>query len=504
MSPLNSTTPLRPGQAVFYGRYSLVRPIGHGGMAVVWLALDRKLGVHRALKFLRGIDDEPEVEWGLLQREAARVRCLDHENIVRVYDCLRSMDLGALSMEYIDGVTLEQLQGYQPGRRFKVDDLRPWMAQLCDALGYAHGLGIVHLDLKPANVMVNSRAQLKVTDFGIARRLAEPASTSEGPGGIRGTPAFMSPQRLAMQPPCLADDVFAFGATLFALLSGHAPPRDSHLSLPRIRAGSRVPSMEPVPPAWERLIRSCLEERPEYRPRHFGEIAAALDLEVPGHRPTPLLPALDLSILEVQSSLRDQDGLSAGGDEEPEEARTVLIRPPGNPVVASAGRVILAAAAALAMLGGFLMTKLVNAHRAEPEPVAATPSRGPATPVYPLRAVERLEEMNASLRALEKAVDAPGAQTDPIVRFLDGRTFTETVEPFAKEIASGHDPGLSEKLATIYVSRAHLQVKLSRVSQALQDLKQALEIYPCFPPALELHGKLTHHADVDGLAGCIG
>src|SRR5690242_17872614 len=159
------------GQRVF-GRYDLQRVIGEGGMGVIWLAHDRVLAQPVALKFIAEqlLHDRRAVD--SLKRETRRNLKLTHPNIVRIFDFLQDARGAAIAMEYVDGPSLWALKTDQPRQCFGVAEVGPWLRELCAALDYAHNEArIVHLDLKPANLILNGRGQLKVTDFGLAREI---------------------------------------------------------------------------------------------------------------------------------------------------------------------------------------------------------------------------------------------------------------------------------------------------------------------------------------------
>src|SRR6266513_212443 len=154
------------GQKLF-GRYTLQKILGRGGMGVVWLARDEQLEVNVALKFLPellaldpgAIDD--------MKRETRRSRELSHRNIVKVYHFEQENELAAISMEHVDGASLAKLKVDQPGKCFSHTQLSPWLLEIADALDYAHSEAkMAHRDLKPANLMLDSRGRTKITDFG--------------------------------------------------------------------------------------------------------------------------------------------------------------------------------------------------------------------------------------------------------------------------------------------------------------------------------------------------
>lgn len=201
---------LGAGQKLF-GRYALVRILGRGGMGVVWLARDEHLDVEVALKLLpemiafdRGAIDD-------MKRETRRSRELSHRSVVKVYQFEFEGQVAAISMEYVDGQTLADAKVEQPGRCFNHTRIEPWLAEISDALDYAHQEArMVHRDLKPANIMLNSRGRIKIADFGIASTIVDSVSQLSMRHGSSGTPPYMSPQQLnGERPSHLDDNLFA-------------------------------------------------------------------------------------------------------------------------------------------------------------------------------------------------------------------------------------------------------------------------------------------------------
>jgi serine/threonine protein kinase len=185
-----------PGQKVFR-RYTLKKILGRGGMGVVWLARDEELERDVALKFLPEVVALDKESLEELKRETRRNLDLTHPHIVRIYDFIQDGRSAAIAMEYVEGASLAALKTEQPERIFPVEKLRPWVAQLCDALHYAHTKAkVVHRDLKPANLMIAANGDLKVTDFGIARSISDSVSRVSAQAGSSGTPVYMSPQQM--------------------------------------------------------------------------------------------------------------------------------------------------------------------------------------------------------------------------------------------------------------------------------------------------------------------
>src|SRR5881296_3571486 len=203
---------------VFDGRYRVVRKLGTGGMANVYLAEDQELGRRVAIKMLdeRHTQDEQFVE--RFRREAKNAAGLSHPNIVSIYDRGQSNGTYYIAMEYLEGKTLKELlvsRGPTP-IRVAIDYAR----QILAGVGFAHRHGIVHRDIKPHNVVVDSDGRLKVTDFGIAR---SGASQMTEVGSIIGTAQYLSPEQARGSPVDQTSDVYSVGVVLYELLTGQVP-----------------------------------------------------------------------------------------------------------------------------------------------------------------------------------------------------------------------------------------------------------------------------------------
>src|SRR5437870_6188667 len=184
------------GQRLF-GRYTLIKILGRGGMGIVWLARDEELEREVALKFLPDVIVHDRALLDELKRETRRSLELTHRNIVRIHDFVFNESSACISMEYVDGNTLATLRVEKEQKVFEPNELSGWTSQLCEALDYAHNYAkIIHRDLKPANLMVNRKGDLKVSDFGIARSLGDSVSRLTIEQGRSGTLVYMSPQQL--------------------------------------------------------------------------------------------------------------------------------------------------------------------------------------------------------------------------------------------------------------------------------------------------------------------
>ena len=203
---------------LFDGRYRIVRKLGTGGMANVYLAEDEVLGRRVAIKILndRHAGDDQFVE--RFRREAKNAAGLSHPNIVSIYDRGEAEGTYYIAMEYLDGRSLKELiiaRGPAP-----VNVAIDYARQILAALRFAHRHGIVHRDIKPHNVLVDAEGRLKVTDFGIARAGASQMTEA---GSIIGTAQYLSPEQAKGAPVDQTSDLYSVGVVLYELLTGVVP-----------------------------------------------------------------------------------------------------------------------------------------------------------------------------------------------------------------------------------------------------------------------------------------
>ena len=284
------------GQKLF-GRYTLIRILGRGGMGIVWLARDEELEREVALKFLPDLMIQDRAVFDQLKRETKRSLELTHPHIVRIYDFIHDERSGCISMEFVDGETLASLRCNQPQQVFEPSELSAWTSQICDALDYAHNRArIIHRDLKPANLMVNQRGEVKVSDFGIARSLSDSVSRLTMEQGRSGTLVYMSPQQLDGERGTHLDDIYSLGATIYDLLTSKPPfysgniDRQIHERVaPSMTERRKDLNIEPalVPPVWEDAVAACLAKDPTQRPQSAAEVAQRLQLSSPQTRAMP-------------------------------------------------------------------------------------------------------------------------------------------------------------------------------------------------------------------------
>jgi serine/threonine protein kinase len=265
--------------------------------------------------------EEPQVRSEVLN-EASQALELTHPNIVRIFDFHDQDGRWGISMQFVRGKSLdkwrEKLAPYQMsgGAFYDVEQIAPWVQQLCDALSYAHEeVGIVHCDIKPPNLLLErwfdtrmriTREKLLLTDFGITQKLRDFTTrtqrhrgrTSGGSGGsgseeggAAGTLAYMSPQQLAGKEGAVSDDIYAVGMTIYELLTGRPAFYQGDAKIIQHQIESVVPppmlerrkergvkSAQPIPDLWEQVTAQCLHKDPARRPASIRELARLLGL----------------------------------------------------------------------------------------------------------------------------------------------------------------------------------------------------------------------------------
>jgi tRNA A-37 threonylcarbamoyl transferase component Bud32 len=203
------------------GKYRIDSILGKGAMGVVYKAFDPYIERVVALKTIRKelfTDREQEDLISRFKNEAMAAGRLNHPNIVMVYDYGEDSESAYIAMEFVEGTPLNTLM--QPTKPTALARVTAWMSDLLLALDYAHSRGVVHRDIKPANLLITSTAQVKVSDFGVARI---ESSTLTQTGSMIGTPSYMSPEQFRGETVDGRSDVFSAGIVLYQLLTGARP-----------------------------------------------------------------------------------------------------------------------------------------------------------------------------------------------------------------------------------------------------------------------------------------
>jgi eukaryotic-like serine/threonine-protein kinase len=268
------------------GHYTILAPLGAGGMGEVWVAEDTRLKRKVALKVLPAAMAADPDRLARFQREAEAVAALTHPNIVTIYSVEEDADVRFMTMELIEGQSLDRV--IPPGGLPLVQVLDIGVA-LADALAASHEVGIVHRDLKPGNVMLAGRERrVKVLDFGLAKLREGPALDEEtrttpitGEGKILGTVAYMSPEQAEGKRVDARSDLFSLGVVLYELSTGERPFKgDTSLSVLSAILKDTPKSVTwlraDLPREFGRIVKRCLQKDPEERYQTAKDVRADL------------------------------------------------------------------------------------------------------------------------------------------------------------------------------------------------------------------------------------
>jgi len=264
-----------------FGRYLIVGELGRGAMGAVYRAVDPLIERAVAIKTL--LPHLPEGEMAQVRerflREARSAGRLNHPNIVTIFDVGEQDGIAYIAMELLEGRTLQQM--LEASGRLPVETAVDIGAQVADALDHALGFGIVHRDVKPANIMVSAGGRAKLTDFGVAHL---PSASMTQTGAALGSPKYMAPEQVIGQPIDPRADIFALGTVIYEMLIGRTPfERDGESTvfalMNRIVTDAHQPvtKLDPaLPPAFDRILARALAKAPAERYQRAGELARDL------------------------------------------------------------------------------------------------------------------------------------------------------------------------------------------------------------------------------------
>jgi serine/threonine-protein kinase len=274
------------------GGYTIRALLGNGGMASVYKGYDSALDREVAIKVI-STANQPDDFVSRFQREARLAASLRHANIVQIYHFGVQQNIVYMVQELLPGPTLEQHMRAAGRRRVASDRVLTIIEQLASSLDYAHSQGVIHRDIKPSNALYNANGQLVLTDFGIARSIADPGQATTGPGVVMGTPGYLAPEQaissVALTPTC---DIYALGALLFELLTGRLPfEADTAMGVILKHLYDQPPrpsSLRPeLPSALDAVVLRAMQKEPAERYASAGALAKALRAAWPSARPTP-------------------------------------------------------------------------------------------------------------------------------------------------------------------------------------------------------------------------
>jgi serine/threonine protein kinase len=277
------------------GPYAVLEFLGAGGMGEVYKVRDTRLDRAAAVKFVPQAFATDPSALERFQREARAASALNHPRICTIYDSGDHQGRPYFVMEFLEG---QSLKDSMDGKRVPVPQLLDFAAQICDALQAAHAKGIVHRDIKPANIFVTAGGQIKILDFGLAKRVTEPHSTVTAtvrkveragaptalsrPGGLMGTPAYLSPEQARGEEVDVRTDIFSLGVVLYEMATGR-PTFRGETSEATIDSILRETPVEPsalnpaVPKGLDRIVLKALEKKRDARYQSAGELLAELD-----------------------------------------------------------------------------------------------------------------------------------------------------------------------------------------------------------------------------------
>jgi serine/threonine-protein kinase len=267
------------------GRYEVLDRVGKGSMGMVYLGKDPYIKRHVAIKISRPSRDLSEQEADKYRErfflEAQSAGRLSHPNIVAIYDAGLYRDFCYITMEYVDGPTLERF--CRPENLLPIPQVVEIIFAACRALDYAHKMGVVHRDIKPSNIMLNKSGAVKITDFGIARIEAEHTLQD----GIIGSPSYMSPEQIKEDPVGEKSDIFSLGCVLYELLTANrAFTGENYFSILYRITHEEPPSLlsyeRSIPEVLDKIARKALAKDPSLRYQTCMDLAYDLRVALRG------------------------------------------------------------------------------------------------------------------------------------------------------------------------------------------------------------------------------
>ncbi len=269
-------TTLQPGQML--GSYRIINQIGQGGMATVYKAYQASMDRNVAVKVLPGQLAESAEFMQRFQQEARIIARLEHPHILPVFDYGETDGITYFVMRYLEAGTLKEKM--ETGRPLPLNEIDKLFSQLADALSYAHSMGVVHRDLKPANALIDSRGNIFLTDFGIAKILEDASPRLTQTDAIMGTPAYISPEQAQAMKVDQRSDIYSLGIILYEMVTGRVPfIADTPLAVIIKHVSDPLPLPSSVktdiPESIERVILKALAKNPDDRFATVADFAEA-------------------------------------------------------------------------------------------------------------------------------------------------------------------------------------------------------------------------------------
>ncbi|UCE22056.1 MAG: protein kinase, partial [Candidatus Aminicenantes bacterium] len=272
--------------STFAGRYQVIEELGKGGMGSIYKVLDKKINEKIALKLINMETPSDEKSVERFSNELKLARKVSHRNICRMYDLGEEQGTHYITMEFVPGEDLKnsitRMGPLNPGRAVSI------AKQLCKGLAEAHKSGVIHRDLKPQNVMIDSQGNARIMDFGIARTMKGEGLTADGM--IIGTPEYMAPEQVEGKEVDQRTDIYSLGAILYEMLTGRVPFKGkSPISVAFMHKTEKPKDPriynDHIPEDLSRLVLKCMEKDKAKRYQNVGELSAALE-SIEGELPT--------------------------------------------------------------------------------------------------------------------------------------------------------------------------------------------------------------------------
>jgi serine/threonine-protein kinase len=429
------------------GKYKIVEVIGKGAMGVVYKGYDPVLERHVALKTVRKELVDQDTAGAIIARfknEALAAGRLTHPGIVGIYDYGETKQLAYIAMEFVQGRGLRDFLARQ--ERFGLQDVVSIMTQLLDALDYAHDHGVVHRDVKPANIIMTPSGSLKVADFGIARI---DHSNLTQTGSIMGTPAYMSPEQYSGQQVDRRSDIFSCGVVLYELLTGVKPfegPTQS-IGYKICHEPHRNPSEvnpQGVPQVFDAILAKALAKTPEERYASAREFARAIAKGFESFSGSPETTALLPTVIHRETR-PDTTFPPPGWEAEKLRALEGLLAPYVGPVarvlVRKAAKtttdglaLVRALAASIASerdreaFAGTALEKVGARSRSEAEPERSSPSIAPK-PIEPVDVDKAASRLAPFVGPIAKVMAKKAAAQGGDLRILYQRLAENLADP---------------------------------------------------------------------------
>ena len=261
--------------SIFDGRYQIIKRLGRGGMGEVYRALDQEVNEEVAIIRQEIAQDESTIE--RFRNELKIARKVSHRNVCRMFDLGKTETGYYITMEYIEGEDLKSV--IKRKRVFKTNEALAYVKQICNGLAEAHRLGILHRDLKPQNVMIDTEGNAKILDFGIARTFEAKGVTQTGM--MIGTPDYISPEQVEGKQLDQRSDIYSIGVMLYEMLTGKLPFKgDSALSL-AVKHKTEIPISpkkvnDSISEDLNELILKCMDKDKEKRYQQIVELVSDL------------------------------------------------------------------------------------------------------------------------------------------------------------------------------------------------------------------------------------